>query len=155
MGIPRASDLGPVTAACREAFADNLMGLAVFGSVGRGTATPASDVDLLVILRERTGGRTACLAQFAAVEQHLARVEAGLDVSPVFRTVDELRAGFPLLLDMVDDAQILHDPEGRLTEALDRLRARLRALGARRIAYKGSWYWDLKPDYRPGEVFSL
>jgi hypothetical protein len=27
--------------------------------------------------------------------------------------------------------------------------------GARRIWCGNAWYWDLKPDYRPGEVFEL
>jgi len=42
-----------------------------------------------------------------------------------------------------------------LLQKLERLRARLAVLGARRIRRGNAWYWDLKPDYRPGDVFSL
>ena len=56
---------------------------------------------------------------------------------------------------MVEDARILHDANGFLAARLDRLRARLRELGARRIWRGNAWYWELKPDLRPGEVFSL
>jgi hypothetical protein len=28
-------------------------------------------------------------------------------------------------------------------------------LGARRVWLGNAWYWDLKPDYRPGDVFEL
>lgn len=37
----------------------------------------------------------------------------------------------------------------------DRLRARLSQLGARRIWRGNAWYWELKPDLKPGEVFAL
>jgi hypothetical protein len=59
------------------------------------------------------------------------------------------------MLDMVDDLVILKDPQGVLGEAMDRLRRRLAALGAKRIWRGNAWYWDLKPDYRIGEVFEL
>ena len=42
------------------------------------------------------------------------------------------------------------------TSPLERLRARLEELGSRRIELDdGTWYWDLKPDLRPGEVVTL
>ena len=46
-------------------------------------------------------------------------------------------------------------PAPSLRDALDRFAARLAALGARRKWRGSAWYWDLKPDYRPGEVFEL
>jgi len=46
---------------------------------------------------------------------------------------------------MVDDARILHDPDGFLRRNLDGLRRRLEALGARRIQL----------DLKPGDVFTL
>jgi hypothetical protein len=35
------------------------------------------------------------------------------------------------------------------------MRDRLDALGSRRIWRGTRWYWDLKPDYRPGMIFEL
>jgi hypothetical protein len=76
-------------------------------------------------------------------------------LSPVFKTPEELAYGSPLFLDMTEDVRILHDPDGVLERYLRGLRARLRALGARRIAKGGGYYWLLKPDLKPGEDFTL
>ena len=68
--------------------------------------------------------------------------------------LDAVSGAAPLFLDMVEDARILYDPERLLAAYLDRLRARLRELGSRRIWLGNAWYWELKPDLKPGEVFS-
>jgi hypothetical protein len=64
-------------------------------------------------------------------------------------------AGSPLLLDMVEDARILHDEGGFLRARLERLRARLPELGSRRVWRGSAWHWVLKPDLQPGDVFEL
>jgi hypothetical protein len=73
----------------------------------------------------------------------------------VIKTPEEVEAGSPLSLDMVEDAQILHDPEGFLAGYLDRLRSPLRELGSRRIRRGNARYRELKPDLKPGAVSSL
>lgn len=155
--------LDTVVRAARRVYGDRLVAVAVFGSVGRGTPRHDSDCDLLVVARDLPRGRLARVEEFEAVERACARVLARLaagaglrtHLSPVFKTPDEVLRGSPLFLDMVEDAVILYDPEGFLQNYLERLRARLRELGARRVPYKGTWYWVLKGDYRPGEVFEL
>ena len=151
-----------VLAACREHYGERLISLAVFGSVGRGTPKPDSDVDLLIVAEPLPDGRRARVEEFDRVEgalkPRLTRMgERGLapSLSPVFKTPAELRLGSPLLLDMTEDARLLHDRDGVLQAALDRLRARLKELGSRRIWLGSAWYWDLKPDYKPGEIFEL
>jgi hypothetical protein len=67
----------------------------------------------------------------------------------------ELAHGTLLLLDMVDDARVLFDDTECLGHALERVRQRLHALGARRIWMGNAWVWDLKPDDRPGDLFEL
>jgi predicted nucleotidyltransferase len=146
----------------RAAYGSRLVACAVFGSVGRGTPRHDSDVDLLLVVRELPRGRMQRVEEFLPVE---ARLTPALDaddtgsppiaLSPVFKTPQEVEAGSPLFLDMVEDARILHDPEGFLAGYLGRLRARLRQLGARRIRRGNAWYWELKPDLKPGEVFTL
>jgi hypothetical protein len=42
-----------------------------------------------------------------------------------------------------------------LKDFLNRLDHRLKQLGARRIRRGNAWYWDLKPDFKPGEIFEL
>jgi hypothetical protein len=76
-------------------------------------------------------------------------------LSPVFKTPAEVEAGSPLFLDMIDDARLLHDTDGFFRRYLDGFRRRLQALGSRRIWLGNAWYWELKPDLKPGEVFTL
>lgn len=143
-------------------YGSRLVACAVFGSVGRGTPRYGSDVDLLLVVRGLPHGRFNRVEEFLPVEAHVERAltvgETGhptIALSPVFKTPEEVEAGSPLFLDMVDDAQVLYDPHGFLTTYFDRLRARLRQLGARRIRRGNAWYWELKPDLKPGEVFTL
>ena len=148
--------------ACHAVYGDRLVALAVFGSVGRRTMRPDSDIDVLLVVDPLPDRRLARMEEFAAVEGRMAAPlrdarTAGIEteLSPVFRTPAELAQGTPLLLDMTEDARILFDREGLLTAALHALRTRLAALGARRIWRGNAWYWDLKPDFRPGDVFTL
>jgi hypothetical protein len=166
----------PTATSAREAFAPLLVALArearvlygprlgalvVFGSVGRGTARWDSDIDVLVVADDLPNGRIARVRQFDAVEAALApdlatarQVGLNTGLSPVFKTPAELATGSPLLLDMVDDALVLHD-DGVFAAAIGALGRRLEALGARRVWRGSTWFWDLKPDYRVGETFEL
>ena len=148
--------------AAREFYGPRLISLVVFGSVGRGDPHAESDVDILIVADGLPNGRMRRVEEFRPVRKALApRLEEGrragfpTECSPVFKTRNEVLAGSPLLLDMVDDAKILYDRDGFFAEALDRLRQRLAGLGARRIWRGNAWLWDLKPDYRPGDVFEL
>jgi len=85
----------------------------------------------------------------------LARAGVMVELSPVLRTPEDLRTPSPLLLDLTEDAVILQDEGGVLRAALEDLRQRLRRLGSRRIWVGTRWYWDLKPDYRRGEIIRL
>jgi predicted nucleotidyltransferase len=154
--------LADVTAHARRHYGDRLVSLVVFGSIGRGTPRYDSDLDLLVVANELPAGRMARVADFEPVEKALAeRLTAGhrggfvTECSPVFKTPQEVEAGSPLFLDMVDDAKVLYDRGGFFARSLDRRRERLARLGARRIWLGNAWLWDLKPDYTAGDVFEL
>lgn len=146
----------------RAAYGPRLVAVAVYGSVGRGTPRADSDVDVLIVARALPRGRLARVREYLPVEGRLAgalesaSIGGGpIAISPVFKTPEEVERGSPLFLDMVDDARIEHDPEGFLGRYLDRFRARLRELGARRVWLGNAWYWDLKPDLKPGEIIEL
>ena len=143
-------------------YGPRLVACAVFGSVGRGTPRYGSDIDLLLVVHGLPHGRFNRVEEFLPVEAQLEPAltagETGhppITLSPVFKTPEEVEAGSPLFLDMVEDARILYDPDGFLAQYFDRLRARLGQLGARRIWRGNAWYWELKPDFKPGEVFAL
>ncbi len=149
-------------AACRSCYGERLKALALFGSVARGTMRFDSDIDLLLVVSPLPDGRMRRMDEFRAVDEamagELARAQAlGIhtSLSPVFKTPDELRQGSLLFLDMINEARILHDPEGMLKAYFADLGARLRQLGAQRVQKAGGYYWLLKPDLKPGEDFSL
>jgi predicted nucleotidyltransferase len=154
--------LGQVLTACQRHYGDRLVSVAVFGSVGRGMPRADSDIDLLIVADGLPNGRLQRIGEFRTVEVAVAAELAGArqaglltELSPVLKTPAEVLQGSPLLLDMVEDARLLYDRTGFLHEALDRLKARMDRLGARRIWRGNAWFWDLKPDYKPGEVFEL
>lgn len=139
-----------------ELYGRRLVSLALFGSAARGTTRPDSDIDLFIVATDLPRGRVARVAEFQPVEQRVSEALPDAPyLSPVIKTPEELSAGTPLLFDMTEDARILVDRDGVLAARLARLATRMRELGSRRIWRDGWWYWDLKPDYRPGEVFEL
>jgi len=145
-----------------EQYGDRLLSVALFGSVARGTQREDSDIDFLVVARDLPRGRAARVAEFLPVEEHLESWLAAprsdllaVALSPVFKTPDEVEAGSPLFLDMVEDARILYDRDDLLHNRLERLRDRLAELGSRRVWRANSWYWVLKPDLVPGETITL
>ena len=151
-----------LTERVRRHYGPRLVSLVVFGSIGRGTPRPDSDVDLLIVAENLPDGRMPRVDEFAPVEQALAATLADgrrlgffNECSPVFKTPDEVLAGSPLLLDMVEDARVMVDRDAFFQAAIDRLKERLARQGARRIWRGNAWLWDLKPDYQPGDVFEL
>lgn len=156
------SILKEIPRAALAVYGDRLVSLAVFGSVGRGVPRFDSDIDLLVVATGLSRRRLARVEEFAAVEELLAPVlaraaAAGVKtaLSPVFKTPKEVQAGSLLFLDMVEDARLLYDRDGFLAGFLAGLRERLRVLGAKRIRRGGTWYWLVKGEYTPGEVFEI
>ncbi len=130
--------------------------------MGRGVPGPESDVDCLLVVDPLPDGRIPRVTEFSAVEDTLAhRLDdlrtKGLfvELSPVFKTPGEVQRGSPLMLDMVDDALVLFDRDEFFARQMADLRERLEALGARRVWVGNTWYWDLKPDYQPGEIFDI
>jgi len=138
-------------------YGDRLISIVVFGSVGRRAARPNSDVDVLLVIDPLPNGRMARMREFGPVEGAVrSRFQAAepsmgaVDLSPVFKTPLEVQRGSLLFLDMVHDSVVLFDRGDFFARYLDELRARLDSMGARRIPYRGSWYWDLKDDLQPG-----
>ena len=116
--------------ACQRHYGPRLVSVAVFGSVGRGTPGPDSDIDLLVVVEQLPRGRLARSDDFTVVERmvepHLTRAQSlGLHptLSAIFKTPEEVGAGSPLFLDMLDDARILYDRDGFLQRPEARLQA--------------------------------
>jgi len=148
---------------CQSLYGSNLVSLAIFGSWARETATPVSDVDLLVVSEFLPSGRLKRMSQFQVVEEETLSVRQSMweqdvpasQLSPVIKTPDEVRAGSPLFLDMTDWCDILWDRDGFLAGYLDDLRARMKRFGSRRRQAKGGYYWEYKPGMSASEVVEL
>jgi predicted nucleotidyltransferase len=150
--------LGRLLGACQGLYADRLVSLVVFGSVGRGTPRPDSDIDLLVVADPLPDGRIPRVREFDAVERSVAvgaPASAAHRLSPIFKTPAEVRRGSPLFLDMLEDGRLLYDRGGFFASELAALKGRLDKLGSKRIWKDDSWYWDLKPDFKPGDEIVL
>lgn len=143
-------------------YGADLTSLAVFGSVGRGTPAPGSDIDLLLVASTLPSGRMSRVRQFDNVERALesdlrqARIQGvSTRLSPVFRTEAEMGLGGLIFLDMISDSRILFDRCSFFAAYLRRLEARLTTMGSVRVRRGGAWHWVLKPDLKPGEVFEI
>ena len=150
--------LGRLLGVCQSFYGDRLVSLVVFGSVGRGTPRPDSDIDLLVVAEPLPDGRIPRVREFEEVERSVAvkgSVEGVHRLSPIFKTPAEVRRGSPLFLDMLDDGRLLYDRGGFFAGELAALKERLDKLGAKRIWKGDAWYWDLKPDFKPGDEIEL
>jgi predicted nucleotidyltransferase len=146
----------------KERFGDNLVSVVLYGSVARDDYRPDSDIDLLLVFEElprSTYDRFNLVVGLKReVEQEVPqRLEAGQyhGFSTILKTREEARHTVPYYIDMTDDAVLLYDRDDFFKGVLDRLRARMRELGSKKIYVGDKWYWDLKPDIKFGEEFEL
>ena len=159
---PYASLLGKMVEVMKEEFGDDLVSVVVYGSVARGDNRNDSDVDLLVVIRNLP--KDSMLKRIRVFE---TKVEDKLNLdeywskgyyislSPILKTPEEAERFSPLYLDMVYDAVILYDRDNFFTKVLDKLREKLRELGAERIWIGKRWYWVLKKDSKFGDTVEL
>lgn len=158
--------LSRYTAILKECFKKKLLSVAVFGSVARGTAKfPQSDIDVLIVIEGAEnlsfGERFKLLAD---AEERLSRTKEFGEFKDMFASRPniqeiilapvELKAHPPVLLDLTTDVIIIYDT-GILKEEIDKLKKRLKELGAKRVERKDSWFWVLKPDLKLGETVEL
>ncbi len=145
-------------------FGNRLLSICFFGSVARGNPTPDSDIDALVIAEGLPRDVGMRVRETAPIHQALKRSEAyrkmrasriSAFVSEVFLTPAEARSHPPILLDLTQDAVVVHDSGGFLEGVLEDMRVKLKQLGAKRVFAKKGYYWILKPDAKPNEVVEI
>jgi len=148
----------------QEALGNQVIALVLYGSVARGEAEPASDMDLLLVLEEaspvywqRLQPLLPLLRQLRKQScwKDLERQGLYLSLSVLVLSRQEAEQNRYLYLDMIEEARILVDRDDFFQRRLHALQQRLRELGARKVRRNGGWYWDLKPDLKPGEAVTL
>ncbi len=103
-------------------------------------------------------GRPLRAREFDSVEETIRNrflPEVAPESPPILKTPEDAARGSPLFWDMTEEAVILYDRDCFLQELLTGVKARLEALGARRVNHGSAWYWVLKENYQPGEVFEI
>jgi uncharacterized protein len=146
----------------KNCYKDRLVSLVVYGSSGRLTQRFDSDIDLLIVARNLPRGRMKRIREFEKVEERMIPLlvklkQEGINpsISPIIKSPEEVQKGSPLFFDMVEDARILYDQNKYISEVLKKIEKRFQELGSKRIWKGNAWYWDLKPDYQPGDIFDL
>jgi len=146
----------------KKYYGTRLVSLVIFGSAGRGNPTPFSDLDFLIIVRNLVNGRIKRMKEFNRIER---KIESKIKIfqkdgiyvslSPIIKTPEEVERGSLIFLDMVEDAKIIFDRNNFFKNYIKKLRKKLERLGAKRIWKGNLWYWDLKPDYKQGDIFEI
>jgi len=154
--------LGNIVGFLEFYFRKDFLSCALFGSVARNEALPESDIDLLIVHRScsyRPMDKFLKLLKDLEEDMEYKRLKKQgyfPDPYPVFLDEKELERNPLILLDVLDHGIILHDDDGILDKRLFSLKKRLQELGAEKISLSdGSYYWDLKPDWKPSEVIEI
>ena len=80
----------------------------------------------------------------------------GTLISPVPLTPSEVDKNPSILLDIVMDGIMLYDVDDFIENKMKSMRKKLKKMGSKRIFLDDKrYYWDLKPDYKLGEVVEI
>jgi predicted nucleotidyltransferase len=150
-----SDDLRRYVEALDRHFGERLVSVVLFGSWARGTARAESDVDLLVVLRGLPVNRWKRYDPLRPIARTVSD-EFAAALSVIALTPEEAATVKPYYLGMLSGHLLLVDRDGFFAGILGRLGERLAELGARRyVDQHGLEYWDLKPDWKPGDVVVL
>lgn len=152
--------LNDFIAIVKNTLGDQVISIILYGSVARGTAKTDSDVDLLVILKEAASQYWKRLQPFFSILKETRKHQSweklekqGINPSLnlLLFSLEEANEDRYLYMDMIEEALILLDRESFFQSRLESFRQRLKNLGAKKVKRDGNWFWELKPDLKPGE----
>jgi hypothetical protein len=128
----------------QQHFGDKLVAVVLFGSRARSEATPESDYDIFLLVKNLPQRpverllfvRRAIAAKFAE------------KISITARTPEEFESGFPsLYLDLGLDGNVLYDSDNYMTQKLQRIQEIIKQAGLERktLDHQLSWEWKKQP----------
>jgi predicted nucleotidyltransferase len=145
----------------KERFGDDLISVAVYGSVARGDYRNDSDIDLLIIARNLPFSITERIKIFDSIETLLEedimeQYSKGyyMSFSPIMKTPEEAKRFSPIYMDMTEDAIVIYDKDNFFSNILAKFKNKLNELGFERVWLGKKWYWR-KRDYKFGKVFTF
>lgn len=139
-----------------DRIGENLISLVLFGSVARGAAGKESDIDLLIILKDAPDVYYKRLEPVIDIELKLRQEGLAPIFSCIILSMEEAKENRNIFLDMIDSSTILYDKDDFFKNRLGELKGRLIELGSKKVVLDDkSWYWNLKPDIKSGEVIEL
>lgn len=134
----------------RADLGSELVTVCLFGSQVDGAAE-GRDVDVLVVWEGAPKRRWARSEPIRAAAR-VVSPELEHWLMSIVLTRDEAREFKPYYLGILTRHRLLLDRNGFFESVLARLQARLDELGARRLRdADGYEYWDLVPDWKPGD----
>lgn len=146
-----------------EILQNDLISVVLFGSAARGQAGEGSDIDLLIVAEKF--GEEGRFEIFNTIEKDLKASEEyndlkenklGTTISPVPLTPSEVKKNPSILLDIAMDGIMLYDVDDFIVNKMKSMRRKLKKMGSKRIFLDDKrYYWDLKPDYKLGEVVEI
>jgi predicted nucleotidyltransferase len=151
--LPEAlrADLDRYVRALEARFGADLVSIVLFGSWALDEGRTEGDIDLLVVIRGLVGGRFERYQLARQVSEELAN-----RLSLIVSTPEGAEHLKPYYLGMLSRHLMLRDTGGFFAAILERLRRRLGEPGARRdVDEDGDEFWDLEPDWKPGNVVTL
>ncbi len=107
------------------AAVDDVLGVALFGSVARGTYNSYSDIDLFTVVKRRSFDLTervySARTKLHAYEDTLIKKGLYLYISPLIVDIDELSQFRPIYLDIAEDGMILFERNRVLSDFFKRI----------------------------------
>lgn len=140
---------------CRTVFDRQLLGVVHFGSTARGEASPASDVDLLLVLAPDVPLRRRLYTRWSSEVDPLAVELFEREVSPHFCHLPDAPAtAGGLWLEVSIDGSVVWERDGVVSQALRRILGHLAGGGATRRMQHGHPYWvrERLPDAAEADV---
>lgn len=131
-------------------FRDHLVAVALFGSAARGETDPRSDLDFLVVLRgipktlERRYEVYKPIHDAITSQHRQVKDVTVIDIDEEYIN-DENAEISSLMLNIISDAVILHDPSGKLATFVNEGRRLIETAGLERYKTKdGKYGWKSK-----------
>lgn len=104
---------------CVNFYKDRLVSLVVFGSVAKGTFSPVSDIDLLIILKNKGTQYEEFSIYYDNIDAKLFRGDYKVEINPIFKSSKELNVKTSYLWNT--DFILLYDREEFFKKFLKRL----------------------------------